>query len=43
MPYDERVSLVEELDSHHDNVKKLLKLHESPFSEQFLPVQAVCS
>ena len=41
MPYDERVSLVEELDSHHDNVKKLLKLHESPFSEQFLPVQAV--
>ena len=41
MPFDERVNLVEELDSHHDNIKRLLKLDKSPFSEEFLPVQAV--
>ena len=40
-PWDERVNLVEELDSHHDHVKKILKLHQSPFSNDFLPVQAV--
>ena len=41
MPYDERVNLVEELDSHHDNIKKLLKLDKSPLTDEFLPVQAV--
>ena len=35
------MSLVEELDSHHDKIKKLLRLQLSPFSEEFLPVQAV--
>ena len=40
-PFDERVNLVEELDAHHDNIKKLLRLQLSPFSEEFLPVQAV--
>ena len=40
-PIDERVNLVEELDSHHDKLKKVLRLHTTPFSSEFLPIQAV--
>ena len=36
LSFEERVNLVEELDRHHDNIKKLLRLQLSPFSEEFL-------
>ena len=40
-PWHHRTSLVQELDSHHDNLKTVLRLHTSPFSTEFLPIQAI--